>query len=215
MTYIQWEKQAAKDEEESLLNDTHDDVPVSPQAPITSKVYFDVTIDNHYAGRIIMGLHGSVVPHTVRNFQSLCEGYNTSTGNELSYEASPFHRIIPQFMIQGGDITHYNGYGGMSIYGPKFQDENFTLKHTGKGILSMANAGPNTNSSQFFICTTKTPHLDGRHTVFGVVLEGWDVVRRMERCGTSNGKPKEKVMIVKSGVCTDNNDNDDNSKDTK
>ena len=206
-TYIQYEKDKASEEEQNNINDILDR-PVEPQAPITSKVYFDIMIDGIDQGRIIMGLHGTIVPKTVGNFQSLCEGYQLKTSKQhqqqhLSYESSPFHRVIPNFMIQGGDITHQNGYGGMSIYGPKFPDENFVLKHTGKGIVSMANAGPNTNSSQFFICTTKTPHLDGRHTVLGVVLDGWEVVRKIERCGSSSGIPKKKIIIKKSGLIVD------------
>lgn len=198
-TYINYEKQKAEEEEQELLDDMND-FPVKPQAPITSKVYFDIKIDGIYQGRIVIGLHGSVAPKTVENFEALCEGTATKGTLSLSYNSSPFHRIIPNFMIQGGDITHKNGYGGMSIYGPKFPDENFTLKHIGKGILSMANAGPNTNASQFFICTTKTKHLDGRHTVFGVVVDGWDVVRKIERCGSSSGKPKKEVIIMKAGI---------------
>ena len=202
-TYLQYEKQQALEEQQSFLKDMTDG-PVPPQAPITSKVYFDISIDAIPKGRIILGLHGSIVPQTVLNFQSLCEGSTTSKSNSstttLTYEQSPFHRIIPQFMIQGGDITHHNGYGGQSIYGSKFPDENFTLRHVGKGILSMANAGPNTNSSQFFICLAKTPHLDGKHTVLGVVLEGWEVVKAIEQCGSRSGNPSHKVMIVKSGV---------------
>lgn len=172
--------------------------PVSPSAEITSRAYFDISIDGENAGRIIIGLHGNTVPKTVENFKKLCEGNNLQ--KSLTYEGSHFHRVIPNFMIQGGDITHHNGFGGMSIYGNKFNDENFTLKHTGPGILSMANSGPNTNSSQFFICTSKTPHLDGRHVVFGVVEDGWDVVKRIEKLGGRSGNPSKKAIIRKSGV---------------
>ena len=188
-------------------------------------MYFDIEIDNHAAGRIVMGLHGSgkldgqermkyhcfifvsrtfsrkVVPKTVTNFETLCIGTERHPrGAKLAYEGSIFHRIIPDFMIQGGDFTNFNGTGGLSIYGNKFADENFQLKHKGPGILSMANAGRNTNGSQFFITTKRTPHLDGRHVVFGVVEEGWDVVKVIESCGSSSGRPSRQVKIAKCGL---------------
>mmetsp|Transcript_10903 Transcript_10903/g.15915 ORF Transcript_10903/g.15915 Transcript_10903/m.15915 type:complete len:266 (-) Transcript_10903:180-977(-) len=176
------------------------DNPIILNAAVTHKTYFDITIDGRPAGRIVLGLYGNIVPKTCENFLQLCQGNATGNGRAIKYEGSGFHRIIPGFMVQGGDITHHNGYGGYSIYGHKFEDENFHLKHAGPGCLSMANSGSNTNSSQFFITLTKTRHLDGRHVVFGTVLEGWDTVKLMESYGTQNGKPTKRIVISKAGV---------------
>ncbi|KAF7301028.1 Peptidyl-prolyl cis-trans isomerase [Mycena indigotica] len=164
-------------------------------------VFFDIHINSQPKGRIEFKLYDAEVPRTARNFRELATGQHG-----FGYAGSGFHRIIPSFMLQGGDFTHHNGTGGKSIYGEKFADENFIHKHTRPGLLSMANAGRNTNGSQFFITTVPTDWLDGKHVVFGEVVKGMEVVKAVEELGTGSGTPKAKILIAKSGVVSEDVD---------
>ncbi|KAJ2663926.1 peptidyl-prolyl cis-trans isomerase cpr6 [Coemansia sp. RSA 1199] len=166
------------------------------------RVFFDITIGGTPAGRVVMELYKDKVPKTAENFRALCTGEKGEgkLGKPLSYKGCTFHRIIPQFMIQGGDFTAGNGTGGESIYGEKFEDEAFPYKHDRPYLLSMANAGPNTNGSQFFVTTVNTPHLDNKHVVFGQVLKGRYVVKAIEGTPTgANDVPAEPVIIANCG----------------
>lgn len=171
-------------------------------------VYFDISIGGKPRGRILFELFSNELPKTTENFRALCTGEKGvgKAGKPLHFKGCIFHRIISNFMIQGGDFTNGNGTGGESIYGEKFDDEGFPFKHDISGLLSMANSGPNTNGSQFFITTTPTPHLDGKHVVFGKVLKGMRIVRELEHQPTSNDKPEKDCIIADCGEIKEGED---------
>ena len=194
--------------------DVHVDLDVAPPAALRVLrrqaaqlhgeivvVLIDIEIGGEPAGKIVMELRGDVVPKTCENFRALCTGEKGkgTSGKPLHFKGSSFHRVITNFMCQGGDFTRGDGTGGESIYGAKFEDENFQLKHTGPGILSMANAGPNTNGSQFFLCTAETSWLNGKHCVFGSVTKGMDVVKAIEAVGSQSGATSKKVVVADCG----------------
>ncbi|BFG42302.1 hypothetical protein CerSpe_285760 [Prunus speciosa] len=169
---------------------------------ITHRVYLDVDIEGQHLGRIVIGLYGQVVPKTVENFRALCTGEKGkgAKGKPLHYKGTPFHRIVSGFMIQGGDIVYRDGRGYESIYGGTFADENFRVKHSHAGVVSMVNSGPDSNGSQFFITTIKASWLDGEHVVIGKVIQGMDTVYAIEGgAGTYSGKPRKKVTVAESG----------------
>jgi len=171
------------------------------EGKVTTKVFFDIDIAEKDAGRVVIGLFGDDLPLTTANFRALCTGERGTgkSGVPLSYKGSIFHRVIPGFMLQGGDFTNEDGTGGESIYGEKFRDEAFKFRHDAPGILSMANSGKNTNGSQFFITTVATPHLDGKHVIFGRVVEGMELVKKIEGYGSQGGATKARISIRDCG----------------
>jgi len=185
----------------SKISSTPTAPSVAPKAGVYAKVFFDVQVGTE-KGRIVIHLDAKT-PRTSENFKSLCtgeKGNGQKSGKPLHFKGSTFHRVIPGFMAQGGDFTNHNGTGGESIYGETFKDENFDLKHVGRGCLSMANCGANTNGSQFFLLFKDTPHLNGKHVVFGKVVEGYDMLNKIEAVGSSSGKTSKLVTIKDCGL---------------
>ncbi|HPG31893.1 MAG TPA: peptidylprolyl isomerase [bacterium] len=180
------------------------DAEKSKKTPeVNEKCFFEITVDTEVIGKIVFELFWKDNPITCKNFRDLCAGNNgisKISGKPLHYKNSAFHRIIPGFMAQGGDFTRGNGTGGESVYGSKFNDENFINKHTGRGLLSMANAGPNTNGSQFFITFIPCPWLDGKHTVFGKVIKGMELLDVIEKYGSRSGSTSKDIIISDCGV---------------
>nr|XP_058922808.1 peptidyl-prolyl cis-trans isomerase D isoform X4 [Kogia breviceps] len=180
---------------------SHPSPQAKPSNPSNPRVFLDVDVGGERVGRIVLELFADIVPKTAENFRALCtgeKGIGPSTGKPLHFKGCPFHRIIKKFMIQGGDFSNQNGTGGESIYGEKFEDENFHYKHDKEGLLSMANAGRNTNGSQFFITMVPTPHLDGKHVVFGQVIKGMGVARILENVEVKGEKPAkvDKILLI-------------------
>jgi cyclophilin family peptidyl-prolyl cis-trans isomerase len=193
----------ANDKKSDMVNAPSDYFHLAePQGMITERVFMDLSIGGEEPERIVIGMYGRECPNTVKNFTTIAQGTTTSTvtGRPLSYEGSKFHRVIPSFMIQGGDFTNFDGTGGESIFGRPFKDESFQHKHTGLGVVSMANRGKDTNTSQFFICVNPTVWLDGKHVVFGQVLHGAATLRKIEALGGRTGAVSKEVKIVKCGV---------------
>lgn len=181
---------------------SHETPSNKPSNSANPRVFFDVDVGGERVGRIVLELFADITPKTAENFRALCtgeKGTGQSTGKPLHFKGCPFHRIIKKFMLQGGDFSNHNGTGGESIYGEKFADENFHYKHDKVGLLSMANAGPDTNGSQFFITTVPTPHLDGKHVVFGQVLKGLGVVKTLEALETNDDAPVKLCVIAECG----------------
>lgn len=188
---------------------SHPSPQAKPSNPSNPRVFFDVDIGGERVGRIVLELFADIVPKTAENFRALCtgeKGIGPTTGKPLHFKGCPFHRIIKKFMIQGGDFSNQNGTGGESIYGEKFEDENFHYKHDKEGLLSMANAGSNTNGSQFFITTVPTPHLDGKHVVFGQVMKGMGVAKILENVEVKGEKPAKLCVIAECGELKEGDD---------
>lgn len=183
----------------------HKKVRARPHKPgmskVTDKVFFEIAIKGKRVGRIEIAIFGKKVPFTAKNFVEIAKGFYETDGTLLHYKKSKFHRIVPDFMIQGGDVTTHDGMGGRSIYGHVFRDENFKLKHYGAGTVAMANSGPDMNSSQFYITLKATPWLDNRHVVFGKVLSGMTVIKKIAEVPTNQrNQPQVDVEIVDSGT---------------